>query len=89
MLNKCLLLCCRDCSLLSKSKFLGEGVGITFRSSIGSTDPLPNPLIFDIENYEGVVVEISFLDADNSALAPYELVSSILGTDCVKATCCV
>jgi len=72
MLNKCLLLCCRDCSLLSKSKFLGEGVGITFRSSIGSTDPLPNPLIFDIENYEGV-----------------ELVSSILGTDCVKATCCV
>ena len=52
---------------------LGQSKSVTFGSKIGNN--LTNPISLSIDNYEGLIIEISYWDADNSQLVPYEQVN--------------
>lgn len=64
----------RDCSVYSATKELSESTDFKFGSTIGTDSPIDNPIMIDIDNYEGITLEISVYDADTSLIKPYEQV---------------
>lgn len=63
-----------DCSVYTSTKELIEGTVVTFGPMIGVDSPISNPIAVDIENYEGIDLEISLWDSDVSLIKPYEQV---------------